>query len=275
MPEKKPEPLSAQVRALRFRNDGPAGNPTPFQARVVREEPLALFINDEPYATLMRLPGREKELVLGFLFSEGIIESLADVLYLRHCSSESRNRVQVKLAARRRPGMRRNIEARSACGLCSRTLIDDLERNIAPLPAVEAPLVSFSVLAEIERGLSTEQVAYKKTGGGHAAALYNREGELLALAEDIGRHNALDKVIGFCLLRGWNDLGDKILVSTGRASFEMVYKSLRARVALLACVSAPTSLALEMAHRFGLTLVGFLRQDGFNAYTFPQRIAAI
>ncbi|MFQ5646819.1 MAG: formate dehydrogenase accessory sulfurtransferase FdhD [bacterium] len=244
-----------------------------FRHPVIREEPLALIVNDEPYVTMMRLPGNEKELVTGFLFTEGIIGSIDDVFYLKHCGSgtdEEQNRVDVKLAPHCKLDSNRRIESRSACGLCSRTFINDLTEG---LPSLEENKLSVSVpvLKRIEKELASHQPLFQQTGAVHGAALYDNSGSLSVIKEDIGRHNALDEVIGHALIRGWN-LSGKILISTGRASFEMAYKTIRAGIPVMASVSAPTSMALEVSRRLGLTLVGFFRKEGFNIYANSHRI---
>lgn len=262
--------LSSEVEVTRIYEDRIA----PFTHPVIKEEPLALFINDEPYVTLMRLPGHEKELIAGFLFTEGLISSMGDILFLKHCGSgvDEQNRVDVKLSGGCKIESRK-MEARSACGLCSRTFIDDLSENLSPL-SDKKPLISVAILKEIEQELTSHQREFQKTGAVHAAALYDVTGKLLVIREDIGRHNALDEVIGCALIRGW-DMRDMIAVSTGRTSFEMAYKTLRAHIPVMASVSAPTSMALELSRRFGLTLIGFFRREGFNIYTSKERIQGI
>jgi FdhD protein len=262
--------LSSEVEVTRIYED----RIVPFSHPVIEEEPLALFINDKPYVTLMRLPGHEKELITGFLFTEKLIGSMGDILYLKHCGSgvDDQNRVDVRLSNNCKVEPRK-LEARSACGLCSRTFIDGLTQNLSPLPD-RTPLVSVTTLREIEREITLHQREFQKTGAVHAAALYDSSGKLLVLREDIGRHNALDKVIGHGLIRRWN-MREMIVVSTGRASFEMAYKTLRANIPVLASVSAPTSMALQLSRRYGLTLIGFFRREGFNIYTSQERIMGI
>ncbi|MGQ9625570.1 MAG: formate dehydrogenase accessory sulfurtransferase FdhD [Anaerolineae bacterium] len=247
------------------------------QAEVILEEPLAIEVNGREIAVLMRLPGQEKELAVGFLLSEGIISDFRAVQMVHHCGQGlpspdddfSRNRVQIRVDP---AGLRsdRHWEKarliRSGCGAVD-LAIQDIE-----LPPVESDLtVKMEVLFGLNSTLRQHQRAYKLAGGVHAAALFLADGHLLTLQEDIGRHNAVDKVLGYCILRGI-PLEDKLLLSTGRASYEMVAKAARLGVPLLASTSSPTSLAVDLARQVRCTLVGYLRSKSMNIYTHSWRI---
>jgi len=247
-----------------------------FTHQVVIEEPLEIRIGDEAFVTLMRTPSLEKELVIGFCFTEGLIESLSDVLLLEHCGTASErgthNVATVRLA---NPGKiekpSRNIEARTACGICSRATIEDLALDI---PKNESALtVSIDVLSKLNAKMLEAQKLFSSSGATHAAALFTSDGELVVCAEDLGRHNALDKIIGHCIIRGI-PTSDKVVMLSGRTSFELVMKASRAKIPVVASISAPTMLAVELSQRLGCTLVGFLRDEGFNIYTYPDRITA-
>ena len=251
---------------------------------VVLEEPLSLEIDGRQAAVLMRLPGMEKELAAGFLLSEGLIHRFDDLLTIHHCGqglpvpgevippsgeSNSRNRVEVRL----RPGTL-NEESRlevvrlirAGCGAV------DVDRADLPLETIPPGFgVSSEVVLGLGKTLREAQQVHRHAGGVHAAGLFDAAGGLVALGEDVGRHNAMDKVIGHCLLRGI-PLHDKALLSSGRLSYEMVTKAIRARIPLLASASAPTALAVQIAERFALTLVGYLRGGRMTIYAHPQRI---
>jgi len=251
--------------------------------RVVTEEPLEIVINGQSVAVLMRLPGWEKELVTGFCVSEGYVRSIDDVLLVHHCgrglpapgpaegdTNGSRNRVELRVTPEgfyppARPDVVRLI--RSGCGAA------DIAALGATLPRVTGDLrVAAEVLLGLGQALREGQQAHHSAGGTHAAGLFTATGELAVVAEDIGRHNALDKVIGYCLLRRI-PLADKVLVTTGRASYEMALKAVRAGIPIVATISAPTSLAVQLAEDRGLTLIGYLRGGRMNVYTHPWRVA--
>lgn len=246
------------------------------------EEPLEIAINDQSIAVLMRLPGQEKELAAGFAISEGYVRQVADILLIHHCGlghpdpsgeeenvGESRNRVRMRVVAEGfHPPARQDVIrlVRSGCGAAQ---VSDLGET---LPRVTYDLhADVPVLLGLGRTMRDLQTVYRQVGGTHAAALFDVTGKAVALAEDIGRHNALDKAIGHCLLRGI-PVHDKVLVTSGRASYEMVTKSIRVGIPIIATVSAPTSLAVELAQDRGLTLIGYLRGGRMNVYTHPERI---
>jgi FdhD protein len=249
---------------------------------VVIEEPLQIVLDGHPVAILMRTPGLEKELATGFCLGEGLVADLRDVALVRHCGravanedveqdplDESRNRVDLILAlgATQNPGQNEVTQLiRSGCG---RTNAAELAADLSP---VRSELkVDVETLRPLLGQMTRQQQAYRAAGGIHAAALFDSRGQAIVVCEDVGRHNAVDKATGYCLLRGI-PLEDKILVSTGRASYDMVAKGVRLGIPILVSISSPTSLALELAQALSCTLVGYLRGKALNIYTHDWRI---
>ena len=238
------------------------------------EEPLEIQVDTQSVVVAMRTPGHDEELAAGFLLSEGLITSRKQILkivpYLRN---ESGNVLDVFLA----PGvtvdfasLKRNVYASSSCGLCGKASIESVHRHFKKLKS--AMKVPVELLATLPDLLRREQAAFELTGGLHAAAIFNSRGGLLAVREDVGRHNAVDKVLGFALLNDALPLDRHILVVSGRASFEIMQKALAARIPIVAAVSAPSSLAVQFAVESRQTLVGFVRGDRLNIYSRPERI---
>jgi FdhD protein len=223
----------------------------------------------------MRTPGNDFELAAGFLFTEGLIASRQEVASVAYCElpegEQEYNVVTVRLT---RPfdavGLRRNFYATSSCGICGKASIDQVALRCAALPA--GPVVSRSAVLGMPATLRGAQRIFEQTGGLHAAGLFEPDGTLVALREDVGRHNAVDKLVGQALLHGGLPLRETVLVVSGRASFELVQKSAMAGVPILCAVSAPSSLAVDTAEHLGMTLVGFLREGGFNLYAHPERV---
>ncbi len=251
---------------------------------VVTEEPLQLMLDGEPLSVVMRTPGQDIELALGLLYAEGIARSLDAIRRIR-ISAESgesdpaidveasivdSNQVDIQLAQAPRRKPERSMLASSACGVCGAVLIEDLRRDLAALPA--GPRVSASLLPKLVERLRTGQGVFERTGGLHAAGLFTADGESICTREDIGRHNAVDKVAGRMLLDGRLPANESILVVSGRAGYEIVQKSITAGIPVLAAVGAPSSLAVALAREFGQTLVGFLRGERFNVYASPERL---
>jgi len=247
------------------------------------EEPLEIMLRagDEQrtIAITMRTPGADYELAAGFLYNEGVIHAHDDLIQMTYCvdgNQQEYNSLRVQLRAEKFPDLptlERHFFTTSACGVCGTTMLDDLSnRHLPPIPA--GPVVAAALLAGLPDTLRRAQEVFESTGGLHAAALFNTEGELLVVREDVGRHNALDKVIGWGLLNGHLPYHDKVLLVSGRASYELLQKSYVAGVPVFCAVSAPSSLAVEVAERFGITLVGFLRGQRFNVYTGFERLAA-
>ncbi len=252
---------------------------------VVTEEPLQLMLDGEPLSVVMRTPGQDIELALGLMYAEGIARSLDAIRKIR-ISAESdetesaidieasiveSNQVDIHLAQAPRRKPERSMLASSACGVCGAVLIEDLRRDLAPLAA--GPRVSAGLLPQLVERLRTGQGVFERTGGLHAAGLFTAGGESICTREDIGRHNAVDKVAGRMLLDGRLPANESILVVSGRAGYEIVQKSITAGIPVLAAVGAPSSLAVALAREFGQTLVGFLRGERFNVYASPERLA--
>jgi FdhD protein len=226
-------------------------------------------------AVTMRTPGGDFELAAGFLFTEGLIAP-GDLRRVAYCDDldDEEQRFNVVTVTLNRPfdhdRLRRNFYATSSCGVCGKAALDDVEVRCAPV--ADGPQVAAEVLVELPAKLRAAQKVFDRTGGLHAAGLFTTEGELVSLREDVGRHNAVDKVVGERMLAGDVPLAGKVLHVSGRASFEIVQKAAVAGIPLVAAVSAPSSLAVEAAERFGMTLVGFVRDGGCNVYSRPERV---
>jgi FdhD protein len=228
-------------------------------------------------AVTMRTPGNDFELSAGFLHSEGLLGSHHELAEIKYCTDvelgeQAYNVVTVHL---RRPFeaelVQRNFGVTSACGVCGKASIDSIEVASAPLPA--GPVVPAAVIGELPSRLREAQRTFERTGGLHATGLFSADGELVLVREDVGRHNALDKVIGNRLLEGATPLGSFVALVSGRASFELVQKAAVAGIPVLCAVGAPSSLAVDAARRLGLTLVGFVRDGRFNVYSGAARVA--
>jgi FdhD protein len=249
---------------------------------VAAEEPLDIRLHGRSFAVIMRTPGADRALAAGFLLSERVIRGPDDIGAVEHCRHPDQVRahhvVDVFLAgdaARRVPDLldqRRNVIANSSCGVCGRATIEELAADVAPIP-VEGT-VALSVVQHLPDRLRSTQAAFDETGGLHGAALFTAAGDLIASAEDVGRHNAVDKIFGALLLGEAEGAGCALMVS-GRVSFEIVQKAWIARVPIVAAVSAPTSLAIELAHEAGISLLGFVRGSGLNVYTHTARFAGV
>jgi FdhD protein len=246
----------------------------------VVEEPLEIRLHGRSFAVIMRTPGADRELAAGFLLSEQVIAGFDDLGTIEYCNDvdadggRAPNVVNVGLVAPSRAEQaladRRQTTTNSSCGLCGRRTIESLAANVAPLTS--AINVNGDVLTALPDRLRRAQTVFDDTGGLHAAGLFGRDGRLFESAEDVGRHNAVDKVVGRRLLVDELPLGDSILFVSGRTSFEIVQKALFAGIPIVASVSAPSSLAIELAADMGITLAGFVRGGGFNIYTHAERI---
>ncbi len=220
----------------------------------------------------MRTPGHDAELALGFLFSEGLIRHRDEVAAVL----AGRNSVRIELEPRVEvswPDVQRHVYTSSSCGICGKTSIDAVRAQACPLPA-DGPSVTAAVLSSLPALLRQAQPAFASTGGIHAAGLFTPQGRLLSVREDVGRHNALDKLIGLHFQQGELPLAGHILMVSGRASFELVQKALTAGIPVMAAVGAPSSLAVDLANEAGMTLAGFVREGGFNIYSGASRILA-
>ncbi|HMF82751.1 MAG TPA: formate dehydrogenase accessory sulfurtransferase FdhD [Acidimicrobiia bacterium] len=248
--------------------------------RLVTEEPMEIRVHGPgqepaPLVVTMRTPGNDFDLAVGFCITEGVIDDAADVATVAYCLPEDgvqeynivtvRLRRSVDLAAHHR-----GFAANASCGVCGKTTLDQVQ--VACGAVRPGPTVGRAVLATLPERLRRAQSVFDATGGLHAAACFGGDGELAVLREDVGRHNAVDKVVGHAALRARLPLADQLLLVSGRMSFEIVQKAAVAGIPILCAVSAPSSLAVEAAARLGQTLVGFLRGDRFNLYTHPERV---
>jgi FdhD protein len=243
------------------------------------EEPLEIRIGGEPVAVTMRTPGSDFELAAGFCLTEGLVAEPEDIVHIRYCAGtdpdtgvQTYNVVDLALqgGGTVSPDLRRNVYTTSSCGICGSASIDAIRRTYDD---IDDPVrVTTDVLAELPERMRAAQRVFDRTGGLHAAARFDAEGQLLDLREDVGRHNAVDKLVGHAGLSGALPLSGQVLLVSGRVAFEIVQKALRARIPVIAAVSAPTSLAVEAAARAGMTLVGFLRGNRMNVYCGGERI---
>jgi len=235
---------------------------------VAGEEPLEIRVDTRPIAVVMRTPGYDEDLAVGFLVSEGLVTRRAEIREVRpNVRNRAGNSVDVLLAPEVRVDFQkltRHVFASSSCGLCGANSIAAIRRQFPPLTA--SPQIWAQTLLGLPEAMRLAQTEFSRTGGLHAAALFQMDGSLLAVREDVGRHNAVDKLLGRSLLEGTIPLTDRGLLVSGRVSFEIVQKALAGGIGLIAAVSAPSSLAVEFARKNGQTLVGFLRDGRFNVY---------
>jgi FdhD protein len=249
--------------------------------RLAAEEPMEIRVGgpgQEPVslAVTMRTPGHDFELAAGFLFTEGLIGSRDDVASLAYCElpeeEQQFNVVTVRLTRPfDRPDQARTFFTTSSCGVCGKASLDRVK---VACPAIgPGPVVSESVVAGLPDALREGQRVFDQTGGLHAAGLFTPEGTVVAVREDVGRHNAVDKLVGRSLLDGEVPLGDRVLAVSGRVSFEIAQKAARAGIPMICAVSAPSSLAVDAGAELGMTVVGFVRGGGFNVYSHPERVA--
>jgi FdhD protein len=261
--------VAVRGESLEIRDDRVVGEaPLEIRAAGPRQDPVAI-------AVTMRTPGNEAELAVGFLWTEGLLEGQEVVGAAGgdpRSLSQPDDTVVVRLS---RPFddakvAERHFVATASCGICGKASIDEIALRVAPLPA--GPIVARSVILALPNLLRAAQRAFDETGGLHAAGLFSPKGELIVLREDVGRHNALDKVVGSQVLAGAMPLHERILMVSGRVSFEIVQKAAAAGIPIVCAVSAPSDLAIETAERLGVTLVGFLRGDGFNVYAHDARV---
>ena len=269
--------LIARKPVLRL---GPAGQRTRPDSIAV-EEPLELRVDGRPLAVTMRTPGHDVELAHGFLHTEGVIGRPDDIRDARYCDSrddEGRNTYNVldlglaPAVPSPTVGVERNFYTTSSCGVCGKASLDAVRVKTRFSPADDPVRVPLEVLAALPDALRERQQVFDRTGGLHAAGLFTADGELLVVREDVGRHNAVDKVVGWALLDGRIPARGCVLVVSGRTSFELAQKAVMAGIPVLGAVSAPSSLAVELADECGLTLAGFIRNGSLNVYAHPDRI---
>jgi len=269
--------VTVRRRVLRYRDGVVDHRPDALAA----EEPMEIRVNGRPLTVTMRTPGSDFDLAVGFLVSEGVVHRASDVIAVRYCAgatadgSNTYNVVDVQLAGNVPPpdaSLERNFYTTSSCGLCGKASLEAV-RTVSAWSVDDDPLrVSADIVVSLPDRLRAAQKVFDSTGGLHAAGLFSSSGELLTLREDVGRHNAVDKVIGDGVLSGRLPLRESILMVSGRASFELVQKAVMAGIPMLAAVSAPSSLAVDLAEDNGLTLVGFLRGSSMNVYTGAERL---
>jgi FdhD protein len=268
--------VTARRRAQHVTADEVVGRPE----TLVVEEPLEIRVNGTPITVTMRTPGSDVELAQGFLLTEGVITHRDDVRSARYCQGSSTgqntyNVLDVTLA----PGVpmpdldvTRNFYTTSSCGVCGKASLEAVRLISRHCPGDDPSIVAADTLSAMPAQLRTAQKVFASTGGLHGAALFSADGTMLAVREDIGRHNAVDKVIGWALEAGRIPLAASVLLVSGRASFELTQKAVMAGIPVLAAVSAPSSLAVDLAGQSGVTLVAFLRGESMNIYTRPDRI---
>ena len=258
---------------------------------VVVEEPLEIRLGygstdnrqQRSVSVTMRTPTHDFELALGFLYSEGIITSYNQVMSVKYCVDAGRQATENIVRVELKPDislnlklLQRNFYATSSCGVCGKASIEAIDNMICDIPKQNpeqnALKISKEYIYNLPKSLAQYQKVFEYTGGLHAAALFDVAGKIVLLREDIGIHNALDKIIGNALTQDLLPLHDKILLMSSRASFELIQKAVMANIAVIATIGAPSSLAIQTAEQFGITLIGFLRNDSFNIYTGKERI---
>lgn len=244
-----------------------AGSSLAEQDWVAVEEPLEIVLNRKTVAITMRTPGNDRELAAGFLYTEGILHETPQSIEIKDNRVEICADQEVDLER-----LERHFYVSSSCGICGKASIQALESTGCPYLNREGPKISAEVISRLPDALRARQSVFDRTGGLHAAALFNCEGQLLDAREDVGRHNALDKLIGTAFLNGSLPLDQNVLMLSGRASFELIQKALMAQIAIVAAVGAPSSLAVDAALRYGMTLAGFVRGARFNVYCGESRL---
>lgn len=269
--------VTVRRRVLRVRDGEAATRPDTLAA----EEPMEIRVGGRPLTVTMRTPGDDFDLACGFLVSEGVVHATTDVAGVRYCAGATSdggntyNVVDVVLGpgvAAPDASLERNFYTTSSCGLCGKASLDAVRTTAAWSVAGDPMRTSPEVLATLPDSLRAAQRVFDSTGGLHAAGLFSADGELKCLREDVGRHNAVDKVVGQALRSGLLPLRGSVLMVSGRASFELVQKAVMAGIPMLAAVSAPSSLAVDLASESGLTLVGFLRSASMNVYAGAERL---
>jgi len=276
MPHEPPYSMmtASVVRSVRVLHVSPDGAASRADVAAT-EEPMEVRIEGDPFAVIMRTPGADRELAAGFLLAERLVQSAADILAIDHdlCGP---NVLDVRLCAVRagelgaRAEDRRRVVMNSSCGLCGRVTIESLRVDAADIVADWT--IPATLMSTLPTALRQAQAVFAETGGLHAAGLFDRSGNLESVAEDVGRHNAVDKVIGRMLLDGRVPLDQSILFVSGRTSYEIVQKACLAGIPVVGAVSAPSSLAVELAEEAGITLLGFVRGSTFNVYSHRHRI---
>ena len=269
-----------QMEVTHWQDDWPVQR----EDQLTIEEPFEVRIGHQSLAVIMRTPGNDVELALGFLLTEGVIQGPADVLAVESEVDEEglplanvlnitlRSQLQQNSMHSHPATFERHFAVSASCGLCGKNSIADLMLSVPPLEREYPVRIRAATCYELAAQLRSRQKVFQYTGGLHAAGLFETSGELQLLREDIGRHNAVDKLIGYGLLQNTFPYRESILMVSGRTSFEIIQKALLARIPCVAAISAPSSLAVELAEQGGITLIGFLRDHSMNVYTHPERI---
>lgn len=244
--------------------------------QIAVEEPLEIRLGNTPFVVTMRTPGDDEDLAVGFLATEGILHQPSDIKRISRCpaSSSSENTIRIDLtgpAGARDMRSDRHGSITASCGVCGKTSLDSVRGRFPPID--QEIVIDRRMLLQLPGRLREAQTVFDVTGGLHSAGIFDLDGNLVCLREDVGRHNALDKVIGHAFRNDLWPLDQHVLVVSGRVAFEIMQKALAARLSLVAAVSAPSSLAISFALESGQTLVGFLRSPTFNVYSHPQRIS--
>lgn len=268
--------ITVRPPVLRIEGSTSRTSPDP----VVVEEPLEIRVGGTPLAVTMRTPGDDVDLAMGFLTTEGVITSSDDIVTARFCAGANDDGVNTYniLDVSLRNGLvvpasaAREFYVSSSCGVCGKASIDAVRTKTAYPVTGDGLVITTDVLAGLPASLRAHQKIFDRTGGLHAAALFTADGNLMAVREDVGRHNAVDKIVGDAVRRGALPLTGHVLLVSGRASFELVQKALMAGIPAIAAVSAPSSLAVELAEEAGMTLIGFLRGDTMNVYAGAERV---
>jgi FdhD protein len=278
--------LTVRRTVTRVQRDGARHGKLSRPDTIVVEEPLEIRVGGAPLAVTMRTPGNDMDLVAGFLLTEGVITKSDDLRTMRFCggasdadqdasAGNSYNVLDVDLAAHvapPQPSVQRAFYTTSSCGVCGKASIDAIRTRTAYPVQADPVTLHPALLAELPERLRAAQRVFDRTGGLHAAGIFDADGALLVLREDVGRHNAVDKVIGWAVRENRIPLSGNVLLVSGRASFELTQKAVMAGIPALAAVSAPSSLAVELAEETGITLIGFLRGDTMNVYAGGHRI---
>jgi FdhD protein len=263
--------VQRETKIIRW-TDGRAGKPE--TDAVACEEPLEIRVDNQPISVTMRTPGHDNELAAGFLLSEGLISKREHIAKIEpHPRNKDKNVINVFLSPDVEIDFKRltrHVFMSSSCGLCGKSSIEAVHQHF---PKITGKIsIPADVLQELPAKIRSKQETFDKTGGLHAAAVFDSKGNLIVLREDVGRHNAVDKVLGYCFLNNLYPLTKHVLLVSGRASFEIMQKALAGRIAIIAAVSAPSSLAVEFAQESRQTLVGFLREGRMNIYAHPKRV---
>jgi FdhD protein len=271
------EPALAVTRVCRISDSGLAIDSDVLAVEEPLEIRLACDIDGRrvhhPVSITMRTPGHDLELAVGFLFTEGILVAPEEIAGVRSCGSGNVVRVDLRRGvAVDLSRLERHFYTTSSCGVCGKASLAAVRVHIDDRAPKGHPIVDAAIIHHLPEALRSAQVVFDRTGGLHAAALFDADGNLLCLREDVGRHNALDKLIGAQFLSGRTPLSEDLLLVSGRASFELVQKAAVAGISILAAIGAPSSLAVSLAREHGLTVVGFVRPDRFNIYTGAERI---